>query len=178
MADEGEFLDKTIDRERSINSVHAAAFLQRWGMGKHMGADDSGRCDYTGKSKYIFLQYVQEIIGKGFIWHVKCCSGVLWEYVNTNSSFTATKGCRSCLAVCRRQLRIGSEHRDGPPKRLSLVVGCVGAAAEDDAMDLESIAILRHDLNVLRGLVLEEALPQLGGNRQVGVGHRLKETTP
>ena len=129
MADEGDFLDKTIDRERSINSVHAAAFLQQWGMGKHLGADDSGRCDYIGKFKYIFLQYVQEIFGKGFIWHVKCCSGVLWEYVNTNSSFTATKGCRSCLAVCRRQLRIGSEHRDGPPKRLSLVVGCVGAAA-------------------------------------------------
>ena len=49
---------------------------------------------------------------------------------------------------------------------------------EDEAMDLENIAILRHDLNVFRGLVLEEALSQLGGNRQVGVGHRPKETAP
>ena len=43
MVDEGEFPDKTIDRdlrERTINSLHAAAFLQQWGTGKHLGADD------------------------------------------------------------------------------------------------------------------------------------------
>ena len=27
-------------RERTINSLHAAAFLQQWGTGKHPGADD------------------------------------------------------------------------------------------------------------------------------------------
>ena len=81
---------------------HAAAFLQRWGMRKHLGADDRGRCDYTGKFKYLFLQYFQEIVGKGFIWHVKFCSGVLWEYGNTFSSFTVTNGSTLLHSLVKR----------------------------------------------------------------------------
>merc|ERR1712032_1081944 len=41
-----------------------------------------------GKFKYLFLRYFQETVGKDFIWHVKFCSDVLWEYGNTISSFT------------------------------------------------------------------------------------------
>ena len=62
-------------------------------VGKFLGADDRGRCDYTRKFKYLFWQYFQEIVGKGFIWHVKFCSGVLWEFGNTISSFVVTNGC-------------------------------------------------------------------------------------
>ena len=93
----------------------------------------------------------------GFIWHVKCCSGVLWEYVNTNSSFTATKGCTLLHSMVKRYRAEDGDLENekdtfGESQRLPVacaaVVGVAQTFASDDGL---------HDVFAMAGAQRREA---------------------